>query len=368
VLKGDRLYRLPSPAVLGIPTTWRALAGYDLLPWTARARLAMERLVTRRPAHDESAASFFRRRFGAATVDLIAQPLLGGIHAGSVESLSMRSLFPRFTDVEARGQTIRQAFGARRRAPGGDGLFRAPAAGMSEIVSAVERRVPRGSIVCDAQVDEVHGTPGSWRVAARGVEHHAAAVIVAAPAHAAARLLAPVDARVSELCAEVPYVSTLSVAMAWPRSAIRHPLDGSGFVVARRHSSLRITACSWVSSKWAGRAPAGMALLRAFLGGADDAGAIDLTDEQAVELVRRDLGGVLGIDEPPSFARVYRWRSAGAQHIVGHLERTAEIDGRLAALPGLFVAGSGFRSTGVPDCIADGLAAAVAAAQYAKIG
>jgi oxygen-dependent protoporphyrinogen oxidase len=367
VLKGERLYRLPSPAVLGIPTTWRALAGYDLLPWPARARLAMERLVARRPAVDESAAAFFRRRFGPATVDLVAQPLLGGIHAGDVESLSMRSLFPRFTDVEARGQSIRRAFGAGRRTPGPEGLFRAPAAGMGEIVSAIERRVPQGSIVCDAAVETIRGTPGGWLVVARAAEHQARAVIAAAPAHAAAGFLAPIDGRVAELCADVPYVSTVSVAMAWPRASIRHALDGSGFVVARKYSSLRITACSWVSSKWTGRAPSGMVLLRAFLGGAHDTETIDLADERIVDLVRGELAGVLGIDDPPTLARVYRWRRAGAQHIVGHLERTAEIDARLSAHPGLFVAGSGFRSTGVPDCIADGVAAATAAAQYAKI-
>src|SRR5262249_52791976 len=90
VLRGGRLYRLPSPSLLGVALTWRALAGYALLPWRARVRLALEPRVPRRTAEgDESVASFFRRRFGPATVDLIAQPLLGGIHAGDIEQLSM---------------------------------------------------------------------------------------------------------------------------------------------------------------------------------------------------------------------------------------------------------------------------------------
>ena len=29
-----------------------------------------------------------------------------------------------------------------------------------------------------------------------------------------------------------------------------------------------------------------------------------------------------------------------------------ELNGRLAALPGLFVAGSGFEAIGIPDCVA----------------
>ena len=39
---------------------------------------------------------------------------------------------------------------------------------------------------------------------------------------------------------------------------------------------------------------------------------------------------------------------------------------RLDALPGLFLTGSGYRGTGIPDCIADARAtAALAAAQVA---
>ena len=109
VLRGRTLYPLPRPALLGIPQTWRALAGYTLLSPAARLRLALEPLVpVRRDGGDESIGSFFRRRFGAAAIDLIAQPLLGGIHAGDIDTLSMRSLFPRLLDAErAHGSILR---------------------------------------------------------------------------------------------------------------------------------------------------------------------------------------------------------------------------------------------------------------------
>jgi oxygen-dependent protoporphyrinogen oxidase len=200
-----------------------------------------------------------------------------------------------------------------------------------------------------------------------GGEAAARAVILAVPAPAAARLLAPIDAAAAALCAGVPYVSTASVALAFPRRAVRHPLAGSGFVVARAHSPLRITACTWVSSKWAGRAPAGTVLLRAFAGGTHDPGAVDLDDGELADVAVRDLSGILGIDAPPMLSRVHRWRDAGAQHEVGQIARVAAIESRLLAHPGLLVAGSGFRSVGIPDCIADGRAAGAAAAHYVKM-
>lgn len=364
VLKRGRLHALPSPSVLGIPTTWRGIAGYDLLSPLARARLAMEPVVPRRAgpeAEDESVASFFLRRFGRATVGLVAEPLLGGIHAGNVGALSMASLFPRFVEAEARHASVLRAFRHTQRAPA-DGLFRSLTSGMGELVSAIEARLPAESVHRNTPVQAIAKNHERWSVTAGGVTRSARAIIIACPARVAAELLRPIDGRIGDLCAEVPYVSSVSIALAWPRNAVRHPLDGSGFVVARRANALRITACTWVSSKWRGRTPAGTVLLRAFAGGAHDPGAVDLSDDELVELARRELSGVLGITGAPLLSRVSRWRDAGAQHQVGQIARMADIERRLAQHAGIVVAGSGFRSVGIPDCVADGRAAAAAAA------
>jgi protoporphyrinogen/coproporphyrinogen III oxidase len=358
VLARGRLHPLPSPSVLGIPTTWRGVAAYDLLSPAARMRLAIESFV---PAHkgpgDEGVASFFRRRFGSATVDLIAEPLLGGIHAGDIEKLSISSLFPRFADAERRRGSVLRAFRGTAPPPA-DGLFRSLARGMGDLVHALTHRLPAESLHTDAPVQSLTREGDSWRVGAGGATWTARAVLLACPATAAAGLLGPLDARAGELCRQVPYVSTVSVALAWPREAVRHPLQGSGFVVARRANALRITACTWVSSKWAGRAPAGSVLLRAFVGGSHDPDAVDLDDGALIETVTRELSGVLGIEGGPILARVFRWRNAGAQHNVGQIARVAEIEQCLSRYPGLVVAGSGFRSVGIPDCVADGRAAA----------
>jgi protoporphyrinogen/coproporphyrinogen III oxidase len=367
VFRDGRLYQLPSRSVLGIPLTWSGLARYDLLPLRARVRLAVERIVPARKddSGDESVASFFARRFGSASVDLIAQPLLGGIHAGRIDLLSIRSLFPRLVDAERRGGVLR-TLRRTHPAPAPDGMFRAPSSGMSELVSALERRLPDHSVRLDAPASALRREADGWRVVCGGREIAARSVVIAAPAFVAARLLEPVDADAAALCAHVPYVSTASVALAYPREAVSHPLAGSGFVVSRAHGALRITACTWVSSKWAGRAPAGFVLLRAFIGGADDPDAVDLGDETLAGIATRDLSGVLGISGRPALTRVYRWRNAGAQHNVGHLARMRELEARLTALPGIFVAGSGFRAVGVPDCVADGRAAGAAAAAYSS--
>lgn len=365
VVRNGRLYPLPSPSVLGIPTSFPALARYALLDWPMRARVAMEPLIPARSYADESVASFFRRRFGPGTVDLIAEPLLGGIHAGNVEELSMPSLFPRFTAAEQQHGSVLRTVSPL--APG-DGLFRALRAGMSELVDTLVSKLPVGSLLLETPAAGLQRRPSGWRVAAGADLFEATGVLIAAPAHVAANLLRTVDESASRLCGTVPYVSTASIALGWQRKDIAHPLAGSGFVVARRHNALRITACTWVSSKWDDRAPEGHALLRAFVGGAHDPLAADLGDAELVDTVLRDVSAVLPITAPPILTRVVRWRNAGAQHNVGHRARMAGLAERLRKLPGLFVAGSGFESIGIPDCIANGRRVAAAAADYVRMG
>ena len=277
VLKGRALHALPQPSLLGIPLTREALANYDLLSAEGRARMALEPTIPARAgSDDESVGSFFRRRFGPEAVDLIAQPLLGGIHAGDVDHLSMQSLFPRLVEAERLHGTVMPRVEDRGSRVEDRAGFASLRGGMSTLVNAIAAALPAGTIEYNVRVESLAD------VVTDGV-------IVAVQGYAASSMLAAIDPDAAALCARVPYVSTASVALAWPRDQVPHPLNGTGFVVARRHCDARITACTWVSSKWEARAPEGHALLRAFIGGAQDPGAVALPDDELIDIVRRDL-------------------------------------------------------------------------------
>lgn len=360
VLDRGCLHPLPSGSMFGIPGRWTDLARYSLLPPFARARIALEPFVPpRRSADDESVASFFRRRLGQAAVDRLAAPLLGGIHAGDVERLSLKALFPRLAEAERTGGLLRWV---RRRARTEGGAFRSLASGMGELVEAIARRLPPESVRRRAPVVALGRRDRTWAVTTTEGTSSVDAVILACPAHTARQLLAPIDALAADLCAQTRYVSTASIAVGWPRAAVRHPLRGSGFVVARASTAARITACTWVTSKWPGRAPADCVLLRAYVGGTHDPAAVDLSDADLLEIAVRELSAILSIRGTPVISRIARWRDAGAQHEVGHLARMQQLAARLAGHPGLYVTGSGFRAIGIPDCIADGRTVARTAA------
>jgi oxygen-dependent protoporphyrinogen oxidase len=125
-----------------------------------------------------------------------------------------------------------------------------------------------------------------------------------------------------------------------------------------------LLAATWVTSKWPHRAPDGHVLLRAFVGGGRDPQRLEQTDAELIDLARDALGEIVPARGAPLFSRLYRWTRQSPQHEVGHLQRLAAIESHVAAIPGLFITGSGFRAIGLPDCIADGRETAGRAATF----
>ncbi len=365
ILRGKTLHPLPESSVLGIPRNVSALATTRLFSMAGKARMAAELFIRPRTdgAGDESIASFIGRRFGAEAVTYLAEPLLAGIHAGDVNRLSMRALFPRFLEAERKHGSVLRAFRQIRQPKSSNGAFMSLPGGLEEIVDALVRALPADSISLNAGVAAVDRDT-EYRVALDSGERlNAWSVVVCTPAFAAAPLVDRLDPDLASLCAQILYASSATIAFGYRREDVAHPLRGSGFVVPRVEKTT-IMAGSWISSKWRSRAPEGRVLLRAFVGGARDPEVMSRTDGELVFAAQRELGRLLGIRGEPIFSKLHRWDRANAQHNVGHLEIIAAIDRRLAALPGLFVTGSGFRGVGVPDCVADARATGAQVAQW----
>ena len=362
VLRRRRLRALPPASVFGIPSRWLPFVTTGALPWSAKLRMAAERFVPRRSsADDESIQSFMLRRFGQGAVDYLAEPLLAGIHGGDPARLSMTSAFPRLVGMEKRHGSV---IAGLRGMPAGSekSPFVALPDGMAGMTEALVRALPAGALRIGCSVDAIRPDRQEYVLdLSSGERFVAGAIVICTPPAITRQLTADLDDQLSGCCGLIGATSAVTVALGYPRAAVRHPLDGTGFVAPRREG-LSVRAVSWVSSKWSGRAPEGHVLLRAYVGGAADPTAIDRADDAIVDDVIRDLTPVLKIARGPNLARVYRWRDATPQMEVGHATLIGRIEARLAALPGVFLSASGFRGSGIADCVADARVQASAAA------
>jgi oxygen-dependent protoporphyrinogen oxidase len=358
VVRDGQLRELPESAVLGIPTRWWPFVTTRAFSWRGKVRMAAEAFIARSGGGDESIGSFMERRFGREAVDYLAEPLLAGIHGGDPARLSMRAAFPRFLDLEStHGSVIAGLRATRRLAKSGlspGSPFVALPGGMSELTDTLLSRIRPGSIRTGVTIDSIfESCSGGYLIKARDGSRIAAnCVMLATPPAATSKLVRFIDPRLSFLCARIRSSSVVTVALGYRRSAVRHPLNGAGLVVPRVEE-LSIRALSWVSSKWSGRAPADRVLLRAYVGGTVDPDAIRRSDADIAAAVQRDVAALVGATGEPELARIYRWPNVTPQLEVGHSHLMAHIDRTLSAHPGLIVSASGFRGTGIADCVGD---------------
>ena len=287
-------------------------------------------------------------------MDYLADPLLAGIHAGDVDRLSIRALFPRLVDAERRSGSVIRALRALHVRPSPQGAFVSLPGGTRRTGRHAGRRARarnrRDQCAC-------HGLC-SGRARTRSTRPQGrfgrAAWCWRCPRTSRRRCCARSTRRWPICATAVPYASTATVAFGYRRDQVSHPLRGTGFVVPRTEG-LALLAGTWVSSKWPGRAPDGHVLLRGFLGGGRDPRRLDASRSRTHRRRRsRSSASFSASPGSPLFTRLYRWTRQSPQYEVGHLQRVAQIERRLTALPGLFVTGSGFRAIGIPDCISDG--------------
>jgi oxygen-dependent protoporphyrinogen oxidase len=365
ILRERRLHRIAEGSFLGFPLDVKSLARSSVFTLGGRLRMACEAFVPRRGGdEDESVGAFVRRRFGEEAVDYLAEPLLAGIHAGDVERLSTRALFPRLLEAERQSGSVIRAFRAMRARPSPQGAFVSLPGGTGELVEALVTALAPGTVSVSTRVSDLH-RHAHYQIETSAGRVHARTVVLAVPAYIAASLLRVFDTTIAALAEAIPYASTATVALGYRREQVAHPMEGSGFVVPRVERS-PLLAATWVTSKWPQRAPDGHVLMRGFLGGGRDPRRLDATDDALIELVVEELRELMGITGAPLFTRLFRWTKQSPQYEVGHLQRVATIDRQLASIPGLFVTGSGFRAIGIPDCIADGRETAGRAAAFLK--
>jgi oxygen-dependent protoporphyrinogen oxidase len=365
VWRAGRLQPLPDGFQLLAPTRLAPFLASGLFSWPGKLRMALDLVLPRGIADDESLGSFVRRRLGREALERVAQPLVAGIYTADPDDLSLTATMPRFAELEKRERSIilglwRASRGALPASTSGArwSLFVTFRDGMEALVESLAERLAPGAVLLKHRVAGVERHGDRWRVAtAEGVDLEADRVVVATESHAAARMLRYVDPALATLLAEIPYASSATVTLGYRRTDVPHPLDGFGFVVPRTEGHA-LLACTFSSVKYPGRAPEGDVLLRCFVGGALNETVLERDDAGLVRLARDELRQAMAIAAEPLLTRVFRWPKAMPQYHVGHLARVETIERVVGSLPGLDLAGGAYRGVGIADCVRSGEAAA----------
>jgi protoporphyrinogen/coproporphyrinogen III oxidase len=360
VLHGRELVPIPDGMRMMVPSKWGPLLESPLFSWQARLAYLREpkradELKASAPVHDESVASFVRRHFGDEVTRTIAGPLLAAVFGGDVEQLSVRAVMPAFVRVEAeQGSLVSAIQRLTQQTP--QPIFTTLRSGLGTLIDAMVNRLPPASLRLRQPVLQIQTRGTGWQLTTAAGENHFDAVVVATPPHVTRNLIDP------RMAALLPGDSTSAIVAALAFSpdqakTMRIP-RGFGFVVPPGSSPEMqpLLACTFVDQKFAGRVPAGALLLRAFFSGESLMGE---TDDALAARARAQLGRVLGPLPQPVLTLVRRWPQSLPQYAVGHLDRMAELDALVRAVPHLHLIGNAYCGVGLPDLIRQGRATAV---------
>jgi protoporphyrinogen/coproporphyrinogen III oxidase len=387
------LRQMPTGIVLGVPTSLRALRESNVVRTRATWRTIRDILGVKAitPAgalsraesgeDDPSVEEVFGPRLGNEIVRTLLDPLLGGINASDVASLSLAACAPQLlTRLEGRRSVMR----ALRAEPAtfSPGPSRPPFLGlrdgMASLVAALESACRHESVKirCGDEVSSISRTTGGgWKLTTTTDSYVVDAVLMAVPASAAAQLLAAPAPEISGELAEIPYASVVTACFSFPSEAVPariterlrevipsardsdSPLVGSGVLVPRDGTHL-VTGATFTSSKWPRSAAEGEIVIRAFAGRHHDERALELDDTELGTELLADLREILGIAASPTASLLKRWERALPQYVTGHLARIRRIELLLLDTPTLGLAGAAYHGIGIPACIEDGERAA----------
>jgi protoporphyrinogen/coproporphyrinogen III oxidase len=355
ILVNGRLVAIPPGLEFMVPTRVWPMVTTPLFSFTTKLRMVRELLTAaRKDAADESVADFVRRHFGQQMVERVAEPLLAGVYGGNVAELSVRSVLPRFAEMEREhGSLVRATLRAKRTAPARGGkpqpLFTSLRSGMQQMVEALAGALPQSSIRLGQAELHVRPMNDDWQVETTSsvLVDRFQEVVLAVPAPAAAAILRQFHPAFIEGLKRIQYTSSVAVALAYDEAALP---PGHGFLVPRSEGR-KIMACTFVHKKFPHRAPEGKKMLRCFFSSSRMPDLLTYSDESLQQIARQELKEILGIAAEPTFARTFRWERAMAQYETGHLDRVAEMEKILAGTPGFHLIGNSFYGIGVPDCI-----------------
>lgn len=377
---GNTLQPMPDGMRMMVPVAWEGVLASPLFSDQAKQAYLREpqravelkaSALDANPPRDESVRDFILRHFGAEVTDTIAAPLLAGVFGGDIARMSARAVLPAFVALEREYGSLILGFQHQaRRNSAAQPIFSSLRQGLAGLIAAMEQHIPAACIRRNSGVDSLQFRNGRWHLPIAGEEaadpaNSFDALILATPADATCRLLAPLHSRIADLLPQCSS-SAIVVAMAFTAEqakSFRIP-PGFGFLVpqsghpASSDSDPQPLACTFVNQKFPHRAPPGSVLLRAFFGGPSAHPSPGQTDQALTHLAHVAMEKFLGELPQPSFALVRHWPNSLPLYEVGHLERLAELRAWAATMPGLHLIGNSYHGVGLPDMIRDGRNAA----------
>ncbi len=360
----NKLYPIPGGSILGVPTDIKPFFKTKLISPLGKVRASFD--LFKKPLQidgDISVGSFFRARLGDEILENLIEPLMGGIYGTNIDDLSLMTTFPEFKEREEQfGSLIKgmryekeQRKKQRQLYPGAPkGQFKQFRHGLSSFIEHLRDYIIEQGVTIkyNTSVQDITIEQKKYVIKTENEAHSYDSVLVTTPHQKFLEWFGNDPA--FDYFKKMDSTTVATVVLAFDESNIINNYDGTGFVIART-SDTKITACTWTSKKWPFTTPKGKVLLRAYVGKPGDTVVDDHTDEEIVNIVKKDLSQMMTFKGSPDFSIVNRLPKSMPQFHIGHIEQIKSIQSHIRNnYPRLRITGASFEAVGLPDCIQQG--------------
>ncbi|MBB4833285.1 oxygen-dependent protoporphyrinogen oxidase [Staphylococcus hominis] len=360
----NQLYPIPGGSIMGIPTDIKPFLKTRLISPLGKLRAGLDLVIPPiKIENDISVGDFFRKRLGNEMLENLIEPLMGGIYGTDIDQLSLMSTFPDFKyKEESYGSLIkgmkhekRERTRKRQLDPSvPKGQFKQFRHGLSSFIEALAKDVEQkgGHIKYNTPVEDIHIHNDKYEIVTHNSRDTFDGLLVTTPHQTFMKWFNHDSA--FKYFNTMDSTTVATVVFAFDEKNIENTYNGTGFVIART-SHTDITACTWTTKKWPFTTPKGKVLLRAYVGKPGDTVVDDHTDEEIVNIARRDLSKMMTFKGDPDFTIVNRLPKSMPQYHIGHMTQIRNIQNHVKRqYNGLRITGAPFEAVGLPDCIQQG--------------
>ena len=350
VWKAGKWETLPSGLIKGITT--------PLFTFSDKLRLLGEPFRKKGDNPNETLKELVLRRMGKSFLDYAVDPFILGIYSGDPAKLLPKYALPKLYRLEQDygsfiGGSIKKA-----RQPKTDWEKKATReifsvkGGLSNLIDALEKNIGNENISlnCDSLSFEKIGENQFKTKNQVTIFTH---VISTVGAYELKTLFPFADAKKLKKINQLEYAKVIQVSLGF-KDWKGIPLKAFGGLVPFKENR-GVLGVLFLSSFLKNRAPEKGALLSVFLGGVRKPEIVELSDEQIVSIVDKEIKQMMGLSEfNPELLKIWRYKHAIPQYGIESEQKMAAISELENENPGLILAGNIRDGIGMADRIKQG--------------
>jgi len=292
----------------------------DILSFKGKLRILKEFFIKPK-CEEESVEEFATRRLGEEFTQKMMIPMLAGIYASTPAKTSMNAAFPKLKKIECEYGSLFKGMMKLKRGGQPSGELHSFEWGMSEFIEKLKEKTKANFIKKEINnIDELSEFDK---------------VVIAIPAYAAAKILKKYE-KLSKLLSKIEYNPVAIVGFDY------EDIKPVGFgILTIKEKSLGILMDKYIFPNRNG--------IRVMLGGARYPDIKQMSEEEIIEIAKKDVEKITGAKEP-KFSWIKLHKNAIPNYSLGHQNLVKEIFEE-AKKEGIILTGNAYKGVSFNDCI-----------------